>query len=587
MNTIRLRPGLALLSALALAACGMRGGNADLIVTNAAVYTLSWDEPAPDGTPAKNAPFDSARGWHADAEAVAIREGRIAFVGSNSDALRLRGTATRVIDAHGAALIPGLVDAHVHLANLGASLRRVNLVGVTTEQEAVRRVEERAASTPPGEWIVGYGWDEGAWANRYPDVKLLSARVPNHPVWLAGLHSFAGWANQMALDRAGISAQTPSPQGGEIRKNAGGKPTGILLNNAVRLVEKVIPRPTDAEMDARMTTALEAVARAGYTAVHDANTDAAMLASLQRLAAANKLPIRVAVYLAASDTALVRQWLGRGPDTSHTAMLSVVGVKAFYDGALGSRGALLTAPYSDRPAERGRGGTEYGFNGPLMTEALARGFQIMIHAIGDAANHETLEFFARASASNPALKNGRHRIEHAQVLATGDIPRFAQIGVIASMQPGHAIEDKAWAEDRVGAERIRGAYAWRSIRKTGARMLLSSDMPGSSYDFYYMLHAAVTRRDPAGNPPGGWFPDERLTVEEGVRGFTTWAAYASFTEREAGVISAGRWADLTLLARDPFVVGSKEPEKLSGGHALATIVNGKIAIEPEPVKFAK
>jgi predicted amidohydrolase YtcJ len=549
---------------------------ADLIVTDAAVYTLSWPEPAVDGSPSARAPHDAARSWHPDARAVVARGGRIVFVGSAAGALRLRGSSTRVIDAHGAALLPGLVDAHVHLANLGASLRRVNLVGVTTEEEAVRRVAERAAQTPPGDWIIGYGWDEGAWANHYPDMKLLSARVPNHPVWLAGLHSFAGWGNRMAFERAGITAATDSPSGGEIRRDTSGQPTGLLLNNAVRLVESVIPRPSSDEMDARMAAALDAVARAGYTAVHDANTDSTMLASLERLARANRLPIRVSVFLAASDTALVRRWLAHGPDTTSSPMLVVRAVKAFYDGALGSRGALLLAPYSDRAGEYGRGGAEYGFNERLMTDAMSRGFQVVIHAIGDAANRKTLDFFERAFAKDPGARRGRHRIEHLQVLAPSDIPRVAKLNLIASMQPGHAVEDKAWAQARIGPERIRGAYAWRSVRRTGARMLLSSDMPGSDYDFFYMLHAAITRRDRDGNPPGGWYPAERLTPEEAVRGYTTWAAYASFTEDQAGTISVGKRADLTLVDRDPFAVGTTAPDSLLGGKAVATIVGGRV-----------
>ena len=577
MNNVRRACATATIAFGVLA--GACGRDADLIITNAAVYTLAWDEPAPDGTPARNAPFDSARGWHADAQAVVVGGEHILFVGSNADAARFRGATTRVIDAQGAALIPGLVDAHVHLSNLGASLRRVDLVGVTTEEEAVRRVEARAATTPPGEWIVGYGWDEGAWANRYPTHARLSARVPNHPVWLAGLHTFAGWANRMALDRAGVTRSTTAPSGGEIRKDAAGNPTGILLNAAVQLVESAIPQPTDAEMDARMTAALDAMVRAGYTSVHDANVDSTMLASLERLAAANRLPIPVTAFLAARDTALVRRWLARGPDTSRTNKLNVAGVKAFYDGALGSRGALLLEPYSDRPRERGRGGAEYGFDAVLMQDAIRRGFQVSIHAIGDAGNRATLDFFESTFAQQPNARDRRHRIEHAQILAPGDIERFAKLGVIASMQPGHAVEDKAWAEARVGPSRITGAYAWRSLRRAGTRLVLNSDMPGSSYDFFYMLHAAIARRDPSGQPVEGWYPAERLSPEEAVRGFTTWAAYASSMERVSGSISIGRWADLTLLDRDPFTIGSTTPAKVLGGRALLTVARGTVVHE--------
>ena len=568
---------LALLAALAwTTACSEQGGDADLIITNGAVYTLSWPEPAPDGTPSPEAPYDATGGWRPDAEAVVVRDGRIVFVGSTADALRQRGDSTRVIDAGGATVLPGLVDAHVHLANLGASLARVNLVGVRTVEDAVRRVEERAATTPRGEWIIGYGWDEGAWANRYPDMRLLSARVPNHPVWLAGLHTFAGWGNRLAFERAGITAATAAPAGGEIRKFANGEPTGILLNSAVRLIEDSIPRPAPDELDRRMLAALEAMARAGYTAVHDGNTDSAMLASIERLAESNRLSLRIGVMLAASDSALVNRWIERGPDRARSEMLTVATVKAFYDGALGSRGALLLEDYRDRPGHRGRGGAEIGFDDSLMVRALDRGFQLSVHAIGDAANRQTLDFFERAFAREPGARNGRHRIEHAQVVAATDIPRFASLGIIASMQPGHAVEDMAWAEDRVGPERIRGGYAWRSLRRSGARLVLSSDMPGSDYDPFYMLHAAISRRDKELRPAGGWRSEERLTPEEAVRGYTTWAAHASFTERDAGVIEAGRRADITILDRDPLILGSTDPGRLLGGRAVVTVVGGKI-----------
>jgi predicted amidohydrolase YtcJ len=566
-----MRKGIVALACIAIAACESRRDD-DLIITNGVVYTLAWDEPALDGTPAPNAPYTQGTGWHADAEAIAMRGGRITFVGTSADALKRKGKATEVLDAQGATILPGLVDAHTHLANLGASLRRVNLVGAATEEEVVRRVEERARSTPEGEWIVGYGWDEGAWANHYPDRKLLSARVPKHPVWLAGLHTFAGWTNDLALEMTGVTSQTESPSGGEIRKGPDGKPTGLMLNTAVRFFEQKMPRPDSHEMDARVDAALEAMARAGYTSVHDANVDRPALSALQRIYSATRLRLRVMVYLAATDSVLVREWIERGPDTARTSMLSVRGVKGFYDGALGSRGALLLEPYSDRPGERGRGGAEYGFNAALMTKALDRGFQLMIHAIGDAGNRQALDFFAAAVAKNPAVAQGRHRIEHAQILSQGDIPRFAQLGVIASMQPGHAIEDKAWAEQRVGPERIKGGYAWRSLRKSGARLVLSSDMPGSSYDFFYMLRAATTRQDPSNQPPSGWFPDERLTAEEAVRGFTSWAAYAVFDEANTGTIAIGKRADLTFLDTDPFTATGDE---LLNGKATLVFVAGK------------
>lgn len=564
---------------------------ADLLIVNARVYTLSWGEPAADGTPAPDAPFDRVDGWRPDAEAVAVLDGRILFVGSTAEAERFRGERTRVLDAAGGTLIPGLVDSHVHLGALGESLTQVNLVGVTSEAEAVERVAERAATVPPGEWIVGYGWDEGAWADRYPDHRLLSERVPDHPVYLRGLHGYAGWANKLALERAGITRRTRAPSGGQIRRDRRGEPTGLLLNRAVSLIEAAIPRPTPEELEERIAAALEEVARSGYTMVHEAGADSATLAALSRLDSAGRLPVRVFVMLSARDTALVDEWLARGPDTARSAWLRVGGVKAFYDGALGSRGARLLEDYTDRPGYRGVSSREAGFDGARVAALMGRGFQAAIHAIGDAANRAVLDFYAGVFAEAPELRAGRHRIEHAQVVHARDFARFAEIGVIASMQPTHAVEDKAWAEARLGPHRITGAYAWRTLRSRGARLVFSSDLPGSDHDIFYGLHSAITRRDRELQPPMGWYALQRLTPEEAVRAYTTWAAYASHLEGESGVIAPGRLADLTLLDLDPFVAGTRDPARLLDGRVAATIVGGRVVYEagmdPAPVASAR
>jgi len=572
-----LRVAAAIGFGLAVAAsCSSSPPPADLVITNANVYTLGWPEPSTDGRPAPSAPFDSARGWHPDAQAIAVRGGKVVFVGPNDGAKAYTGSKTRTLDAAGATVIPGLIDAHVHLANLGESLERVKLTGVATEAEAVELVVKRAATVPKGEWIVGYGWDEGAWANHYPDMKLLTARVPDHPVYMRSLHSFAAWGNTLAFERARITRTTRAPDGGEIRKDAAGNPTGLLLNRAVALLDSAIPPPNADAMDRRLEAALHAMAEAGYTMVHDANTDSATLGALQRLNSGNKLPLRVYVMMAERDPALLRRWLALGPDTANTAMLRVRGVKAFDDGALGSRGARLLADYADRPGQRGVVGANAGFNQPLVDSMMRAGFQVAVHAIGDQGNRETLDFFERVFTATPNARTGRHRIEHAQVLSAQDIPRFAKLGVIASMQPSHAVEDMAWAEQRLGPERVRGAYAWRTLRIAGARLVFSSDLPGPDNDIFYGLHSAVTRRDRSGQPPGGWYPNERMTPEEAVRGFTTWAAYASFVENDVGMISVGRRADLTLLSIDPFAVGTRSPDSLLTGRVRGTLVAGRM-----------
>ncbi len=562
---------------LVVAACGGRPPEqpVDLLLVNARVYTFAWDDPAPDGTPAPNAPYSPAAGWHPDADAVAIRHGRIVFVGRAREAERYRRRARDVIDLGGATLLPGLIDTHAHIAELGATLERVDLVGVGTEAEAVACVAERARTVPKGEWIVGWGWDEGAWANQYPDLTLLSQQVPDHPVVLRGLHSFAVWANRLALQRAGITRATPSPPGGEIRRDARGEPTGILLNAARALLDRAIPEPSPARIEAQVFEALTTMARGGFVSVQEAGANRRLLEVLETLRAAGRLPVRVSVMLSARDPDLLRAWLARGPARDLDGWLTVRSVKVFADGALGSRGAWLLADYADRPGHRGVPARDV--DRALVAASMRRGFQVCIHAIGDAANREALDFVQTVEREAPETRLGRHRIEHAQVLHPEDVPRFSALDAIASMQPAHAVEDMAWAEDRLGPERVKGAYAWRTLRRAGARLVFNSDLPGSSSDIFYQLHAAVTRRDRTLQPPNGWYPEERLTPEEALRAYTRWAAFASFEDQEAGVIAPGRRADLTALDIDPLVVGTSAPDKLLAGQVRLTIVGGRVA----------
>ena len=494
------------------------GGNepADLLLVGGRVYTFAWPEPDVNGRPAGTAPHDSA-GWRPDAQAIAIRGDRIVFVGQRVDGESYRGPSTRLIDLKGATVLPGLIDSHVHLPELGASLERVNLVGVTTEADAVARVEERAKTTPKGEWIVGWGWDEGAWANKYPDMRLLSARIPDHPVILRGLHTFAVWGNRLAFDRAKITATTQPPAGGEIRKDNRGQPTGILLNNAGALLTNAMPPATPAQLATRVFKAIDALAAAGYVSVHEAGADAALLATLEALNAKGQLAIPVYTMLAAREASVMSAWASRKPVTGPSNLV-IRSVKAFYDGAMGSRGAFFFEDYSDRPGHRGTGGTDYAFDHDRMAAMMRAGYQVVIHAIGDRANREALDLFESVIKSNPDAKNTRPRIEHAQVVSAADIPRFAALGVIASMQPSHAVEDMPWAQDRIGPERIKGAYAWRSLRRAGARMTFNSDLPATDYNFFYGLHSAVTRTDKEHHPSGGWRPEEALTIEEALRG---------------------------------------------------------------------
>ena len=550
---------------------------ADLVLINGRVYTLAWGEPSVDGGVAANAPHDDS-GWHPDAEAVAITDGRIVFVGSTVEAEKHEGSTTRVIDVGGAVVVPGLVDSHAHVQELGRERAQVNLVGVESEEEAIERVVESSAQVPAGEWIIGWGWDEGEWANRYPTAARLSESFPDNPVVLRSLHGFVVWANRSALSQAGIDRKTPEPEGGRILRDDAGNPSGIFIDRATALLTAAIPETTDEQMKAFVLTGLEIMARDGYVAVHQAGADAQVMRAFEELEAEGQLPVRVYAMISLRDEDLCRRWMDRGPRVDES-LLSVRSVKAYYDAALGSRGARLLADYTDREGHRGVSGADYGFDQELAAEMMRAGFQIGIHAIGDAGNRETLDFLESVIEASPETRVLRHRIEHAQVIHPDDFARFAPAGVIAAMQPPHCVEDKTWAEERLGPERIKGAYAWKTLRRAGVPLTFSADLAGSDHDIFYGLHAAVTRRDKQKQPPGGWYPGEAVTAEEALRGYTNWSALAAGWEDRTGVLEPGMWADITVMDIDPLALGETDPGRLLDGRILATIVGGAVEFD--------
>jgi predicted amidohydrolase YtcJ len=550
---------------------------ADRILTNARVYTLDWPDPGGDGQLSPEAPY--SLGWRPDAEAVALRGGDILAVGSVADVAMWRGDSTEVLDLAGATVLPGLVDSHTHVFQLGLSLSRVSLYDVDTEAEAVARIADHARSVPAGQWIVGQGWDEGEWADRYPDKRLLTEAVPDHPVFMRSLHSFAGWANQMALDHAGVSADTPVPEGGEMRLDATGKPSGLFLNRAVPLIEAAIPPATVDEMRRNVLLALNQMAADGYVTVHDAGLNGREMAVLEMLEFEAALPVRVYAMLSVRDESLAGRWLSRGPDRDADSFLVTRSVKAFYDGALGSRGARLLEDYSDRPGHRGVSGANYGFNEALTAELMRAGFQVGIHAIGDAGNRETLGFLERVAQGDGRQLQARHRIEHAQVFHADDMAQPARLGVILSMQPPHAVEDKDWAEQRLGPRRIQGAYAWRELRRQGSTLIFSADNPGSDHSIFYGIHAGLTRRDKQRLPGEGWHIDQALNIDEVMRAYTRWAAYAAFREQETGIVRPGLWADLTVMDIDPFTLSEDDPGAILDGRILLSIVAGEVVAD--------
>jgi len=513
------------------------------------------------------------------AQAIAIAGERVTWVGSDPEAQKLFSSVKNTIDLRGATVMPGIIDAHTHLLELGKSLLRLNLKDIATEEEAVARVRERARSARPGEWIVGWGWDEGKWAAHYPDNEALSRAAPENPVYLIGLHGFAGWANKKALLVAGVTTATKDPENGRILRD--GKtlePTGILLNRAQELVASRVPPVSLEQTKKAVELAAQECVRNGLTSVHEARVSAKMIQAYRELLREGRLPLRIYVMLDGADKTLVNEWLQRGPEIDPQHRLTIRAFKLFADGALGSRGAALLAPYSDAPESRGVITTTQAEIYDLTRRSLEKGFQVCTHAIGDAANHMTLDAYAQASRETPSARDPRLRIEHAQVLTPEDIPRFSQLGIIPSMQPTHCTSDMGWAEKRVGPQRIQGAYAWRSLLKTQVHMPLSSDFPGETLNPFYGIYAAITRQDVDGNPSDGWRPEQRLTLDEALRGYTREGAYAEFEEKQEGSLEPGKLADLIVIDKDITQLGSR-PKEILSIRVMKTFIGGKLVFD--------
>lgn len=552
--------------------------NADLILYNAKVYSLNWQEPSLLGKPAADAPHNS-KGWQPDAQAIVVLKNKIIYVGSDQDALKYKTKSTELVDLKSAVIIPGLIDSHAHVAELGEMLHRVNLIDVASPQEAIDRILAFTKNSEKGQWIIGQGWDEGAWANNYPTRQMLDQYFPDNPVYLRSLHGFGGWGNTLAFKMAGIDKSTDIPVGGEILKDEQGELLGIVLNRATKLMNESIPETSDKQFQKFIFDGLQQMAKDGFVSIHQAGASTQHMQSFENLRKDNNLPIRVYAMLSARDEPLSRKWISKGPYSDPEGFLDVMSVKAYYDGALGSRGARLLEDYSDKPGHKGISGDGYGFNGEIVTDLMVAGFQVGVHAIGDAGNRETLDYFKSVFEKKPVTMNNRHRIEHAQIIHPDDIPRFSDLSIIASMEPPHAVEDKTWAEDRLGAQRIKYAYAWRTLRKAGVALTFNSDSPGSDHTIFYALHAAITRRDKNLEPTDGWYSEQNMSAEETIRAYTNWAAYSQFRENDTGILKAGYWAYMTVLDIDPFQLAETNPAGLLDGKVLMTVVAGKIVFK--------
>lgn len=455
-----------------------------------------------------------------------------------------------VVDAKGRTLLPGLIDAHGHVMALGEAALTIDLSGTKSLAEAQALVRAYAKANPQARWILGRGWNQEQWGlGRFPTAAELDAAEAARPVWLARVDGHAGWANSAAIRAAGVTAATPDPAGGRIERGPGGAPAGVFVDAAEALIGKAVPPPSSDERDKALAKSLEILASVGLTGVGDAGITADDWARYRAFAAAGKLTTRL--YAMAGGMEALAAIAPKGPiGWAYSDRLAMMSVKLYADGALGSRGACLKADYSDAPGNRGLCFYTQPKLDADVASAAGRGFQVNVHAIGDAANAEVLDAFA-ALGKPTGL---RHRIEHAQVVAVADLPRFAGLEVIASMQPTHATSDKTMAEARVGSARLEGAYAWETLLRSGARFAGGSDFPVESPNPFWGLHAAVTRQDGAGQPPGGWRSQEALTREQAFAAFTTGAAFANHAEGFSGTLTPGQWADFILVDRDIFTV---------------------------------
>jgi predicted amidohydrolase YtcJ len=539
------------------------------------------------------------------AQAVAIEGHRIVAVGTNEE-IRRDYVGARTIDLRGRLVTPGFNDAHIHFLNGGLAMMRVDFGGATTLAETKRRIAQKARELPEGTWILGRGWDHTLWGGQWPTRQDLDEVAPRHPVFVTRVDGHVSWANSLALERAGVTRATSAPEGGEILRDERGEPTGILKETAAGLVGRHVPQPSREEKLRALELALAEARRYGITSINDAVSGYDALELYRELLAADRLTVRVAEWLS-FETPVEQLKRQREEFAAHKVdpfRIRITALKGFVDGTLGSRTAAMLAPFADDPKNSGIPRRPTEELNRMAAERAAAGFQLTLHAIGDRANRMALDAFAaaagqplaqavalggslavtsvsgqlrdpstgRASAAAPF----RHRVEHAQVVAPSDFARFRDLGVVASMQPSHAISDKRWAQERLGEYRVLGAYSWHTFRAHGVRVAFGTDWPVEPISPYLGLFAAVTRQSTDFQPAGGWWPQERLSIADAIRCYTAEPAYASFEEDDKGQIKPGMLADLVVHTRDLLTI---PPKEILNTEAAITIFNGRVVHE--------
>jgi hypothetical protein len=555
--------------------------DADMVFVDGRVYTLDEDNDV--------------------AEAIAVRGDRIVGVGSKSYIQR-KFRSRQVVGLRNLTVLPGFIDAHAHLLSLGIARMTVDLTGVASEEEAVKRVESRVKGSQPGKWIRGRGWDQNLWAGRrFPNRSTLDAVARRNPVFLTRVDGHACWVNSEALRMAGVTRSTPDPPGGKIMRDARGNPTGVFIDAAMELIAKRLPPMSKQESVEALALAVDECLENGITTIHDMGVDSSDIELYKAAIDREMLPVRVYAAIGGPGPLWI-EFMKTGPLIGYgNNNLTIRSIKLYVDGALGSRGAALIEPYADDPGNRGLTVTSEEELRKTVDEALSHGFQVCTHAIGDRGNSIVLDVYEAAVKGHPH-SNHRLRVEHAQVLSAADIPRFRQLGVLPSMQPTHCTSDMYWAEARLGAKRVRGAYAWRSLLKTGVVIPCGSDFPVENPNPLWGIYSAVTRQDHNGRPASaedvrrffqlsgegvsdtsafndGWYADQKMTRLEAIRGFTSWAAYAAFEEDLKGTIEKGKLADFIVLSKDIVAV---PPKEILETVVELTVIGGRVVYRRVP-----
>lgn len=524
---------------------------ADLVLYNGVIYTVD--------------------GEFSVVEAVAFLKDKVVATGTDEELKPYIDAATSKIDLEGKAAYPGLIDAHAHITGYAVSLDKLNVVDTTSAEQIAEMVAEKAKTLEPGEWITGRGWDQNDWPEKkFPTYEILSKAAPDNPVVLTRVDGHANWANARAMEIAGVTKETADPSGGEIIRDTKGNPTGVFIDTAESLINRHVPGTSPERTRELLKTAIDNCLASGLTGVHDMGGGPANVEMMKSLIDEDAFPFRV-YFNYSNGLKNLDELLDQGIINHGDSKLVVRSVKAFADGALGSRGAAMLEPYSDRPDSTGLIIDDEDTLAELTTKCLEKGFQVSVHSIGDKANRLVLNAYQRAIEATGKTE-GRLRVEHAQILTPEDIPRFKELNVLPSMQPTHCTSDMPWAIDRVGDERIKGAYAWRTLLDTGVIIPFGSDFPVEKIEPIRGFYSAVTRKHEDGKPDEGFFPEQLMTRKEALKGFTIWAAHAGFMEDTVGSLEVGKKADLIIMDRDIMKVPEEE---LLGAVVLKTFVDGK------------